>query len=57
MNEKQLVRYLCAVRQRLALPKDMKDRVMDDLRSSINERREAGQTDKEIRACETFSVK
>lgn len=50
MNEKQLVRYLCAVRQRLALPKDMKDRVMDDLRSSINERREAGQTDKEILA-------
>ena len=50
MNEKQLARYLCAVRQRLALPKDMKDRVMDDLRSSINERREAGQTDEEILA-------
>ena len=48
MNEKQLARYLCAVRQRLALPKDMKDRVMDDLRSSISERREAGQTDEEI---------
>ena len=52
MNEKQLARYLCAVRQRLALPKDMKDRVMDDLRSSINERREAGQTDEEILAAQ-----
>lgn len=48
MNEKQLARYLRAVRRRLALPKDMKDRVMDDLRVSINERREAGQTDEEI---------
>ena len=52
MNEKQLARYLCAVRKRLALPKDMKDRVMDDLRSSINERREAGQTDEEILAAQ-----
>lgn len=50
MNEKQLARYLRAVRRRLALPKGMKDRVMDDLRSSINERREAGQTDEEILA-------
>ena len=48
MNEKQLARYLRAVRRRLALPKDMKNRVMDDLRSSINERRGAGQTDEEI---------
>ena len=50
MNEKQLARYLRAVRRRLALPKEMKDRVMDDLRGSINERREAGQTDEEILA-------
>ena len=48
MNEKQLARYLRAVRRRLPLPGKMKDRVMDDLRSSINERREAGQTDEEI---------
>lgn len=45
MNEKQLARYLRAVRRRLPLSGQMKDRVMDDLRSSINERREAGQTD------------
>ena len=48
MDEKQLARYLRAVRRHLALPKKMKDRVMDDLRSSIGERREAGQTDEEI---------
>lgn len=48
MNEKQLARYLRAVRWRLSLSGQMKDRVMDDLRSSINERREAGQTDAEI---------
>lgn len=48
MNEKQLARYLRAVRRRLPLSGQMKDRVMDDLRSSINERREAGQTDAEI---------
>ena len=48
MNEKQLARYLRAVRRRLPLSEQMKDRVMDDLRSSINERREAGQTDAEI---------
>lgn len=50
MNEKQFARYLRAVRRRLTLPKKMKDRVMDNLRSSINERREAGQTDAEILA-------
>ena len=50
MNEKQFARYLRAVRRRLTLPKKMKDRVMDNLRSSINERREAGQTDADILA-------
>lgn len=50
MNEKQFARYLRAVRRRLTFPKKMKDRVMDNLRSSINERREAGQTDAEILA-------
>lgn len=50
MNEKQFARYLRAVRRRLTLPKKMKDRVMDNLRSSINERREARQTDAEILA-------
>ena len=50
MNEKQFARYLRAVRRRLTLPKKVKDRVMDNLCSSINERREAGQTDAEILA-------
>jgi len=35
MNEKQLARYLRAVRRRLSLSGQMKDRVMDDLRCSI----------------------
>ena len=48
MENKQLARYLRAVRRRLALPRKMKDRVMDDLQGSILERREAGQTDEEI---------
>ena len=48
MNDKQLARYLRAVRRRLALPKALRDRVMGDLRSSITERRDAGQSDEEI---------
>ena len=48
MNEQQLARYLRAVRRRLALPREKKDRVIDDLRSAIAERREAGQSDAEI---------
>lgn len=52
MNKKQtertLARYLRAVRRHLALPKQVKDRVIDDLRCSFDERREAGQTDEEI---------
>ena len=48
MKEQQLARYLRAVRRRLALPREKKDRVIDDLRSAIAERREAGQSDAEI---------
>ncbi len=42
--------YLNSIRRRLALPGDVKKRVMSDLESSIQARREAGQTDEEIRA-------
>ena len=45
MNEKK---YLKAVRRRLDLPRELKDRVISDLSSSIQERREAGQTEEEI---------
>lgn len=48
MKDKKLTRYLRAVRRRLALPTEKKNRVMDDLRCSITERREAGQSDEEI---------
>lgn len=47
-HEKTLTRYLRAVRRRLALPKEIKDRVLADLRCSIDERREAGQSDEQI---------
>ena len=48
MNEKEIQRYLKAIRRRLNLPGEIRDRVISDLRSSIQERREAGQTDREI---------
>lgn len=47
-NEKALARYLRVVRRHLALPKQIKDRVIADLRCSIEERREAGQSDRQI---------
>ena len=50
MNEKEIQRYLKAIRRRLNLPGEIRDRVISDLRSSIQERREAGQTDREILA-------
>ena len=43
-----LSRYLRAVKKRLPLPKQYRARVMQDLQSSIDARREAGQTDAEI---------
>lgn len=46
---KNSLRAICALSGGgCPLSGQMKDRVMDDLRSSINERREAGQTDAEI---------
>ena len=50
MSEKEIQRYLKAIRRRLNLPGEIRDRVISDLRSSIQERREAGQTDREILA-------
>lgn len=41
-------KYLRAVRRRLNMPKDWKDRVMTDFRSSIEARSEAGQKDASI---------
>ena len=46
----QLSRYLRAVGRRLPLPKAYRARVLRDLQSSIDARREAGQTDAEILA-------
>ena len=43
-----LSRYLRAVERRLPLPKNYKTRVLRDLQSSIDARREAGQSDAEI---------
>lgn len=40
--------YLKKIEWRLNLPKDIRKRVMEDLTCSIEERREAGQTDEEI---------
>ena len=41
-------KYLRAVRRRLNMPKDIKDRVMTDFVSSIEARREQGQEDSSI---------
>ena len=41
-------KYLRAVRRRLNMPKDWKDRVMTDFRSAIEARSEAGQEDASI---------
>lgn len=43
-------KYMSDVKRRLNLPGDVKKRVMADLESSIQSRREAGQTDSEIMA-------
>lgn len=49
-EEKKMCRYTKAVRRRLDLPKEWKDRVMCDFLSSITARREAGMTDAQIYA-------
>lgn len=48
--EKRMKRYTNAVERRLNLPREVKIRVMHDFCSSIQGRREAGQTDEEIYA-------
>ena len=48
--EKKMRKFIQAVRRKLNMPKDVKERVMNDLISSIQGRREAGQTDEEIYA-------
>lgn len=47
-QEKKMKKYCNAVARRLNLPKDVKKRVMNDFVSSINARREAGETDEQI---------
>ena len=46
--EQQMKRYMASIARRLNMPKDVKERVMNDFQSSIQGRREAGQTDEEI---------
>lgn len=46
--QKKLKKYTDAVARRLNMPRDVKVRVMNDFISSIQGRREAGQTDDEI---------
>ncbi|MGN0978231.1 MAG: DUF1700 domain-containing protein [Faecousia sp.] len=46
--EKKRKRYIRAVRRRLNLPRDVKERVMSDFISAISAREEAGLTDDEI---------
>lgn len=48
--EKKRRRYLRAVRRRLNLPKDVKERVMSDFVSAISAREEAGLSEAEIYA-------
>ena len=49
-EQKKMKKYCNAIERRLNLPRDIKNRVMADFASSIQERREAGQTDAEIYA-------
>ena len=46
--EKKMKKYTSAVERRLNLPRELKARVMSDFISSIEARREAGQSDVEI---------
>ena len=47
-EQKKMKRYMTAIERRLSLPREVKARVMSDLQSSVDARREAGQTDEEI---------
>jgi len=48
--EKKMKKYTTAIERRLNLPREMKARVMSDFISSVQARREAGQSDAEIYA-------
>ena len=48
MNEKKIKKYLTAVKRRLNLPKEVRERVMSDLESDLRARAEAGATEEEI---------
>ncbi len=47
-QEKKMKAYVNAVERRLRLPRDVRNRVMNDFQSSIAARREAGKTDEDI---------
>ena len=47
-SQKKMNGYLNAIARRLNRPRDIKERVINDLASSIEGRREAGKTDEEI---------
>lgn len=49
-EQKEMKRYMTAIERRLNLPREVKVRVMRDLQSTVQQRREAGQTDTEIYA-------
>ena len=48
MTDKKTKKYLRAIRRRLNMPKDLKDRVLNDLLSSIEARKEDGQNEDAI---------
>ena len=48
--EKKMKKYMASVRRRLNLPKEIRDRVMSDLVSDIQARRDSGMTDEQIYA-------
>ena len=47
-SAKKMKKYIRAVRRKLNLPPDVKNRVMSDFTSAIQSRKEAGKTDEEI---------
>jgi len=49
-QQKKMKRYVNAIERRLNMPKEIKARVMSDVSSSIQARREAGMTDEQIMA-------
>lgn len=49
-EQKNMTKYTNSIERKLNMPKDVRTRVMNDLISSIQGRREAGQTDAEILA-------